>query len=360
MTNKFCRLLTNGYSFRLSENNLQLKPCCWYKFPIKFDQDYIINRQKQFESINDWTPGCYQCNHQEKSNIPSLRQSGPDWIAEDSASDAVMLDIFLDNECNAACVTCNENSSSLWAKENSKQHNITYIKNLNNIDLHIKNIVDNVSLEKVTYVKFFGGEPLFTDTHLKFLEHIPNPATVTIHYTTNGSIYPNKETLAMWDKFKLVIFAASLDGVEEQFDYVRWPLPWDKVSNNLLRIKSEGPYNLMFRVEFTANLLNTYYYDRLEQWINDHLITNRLGDVTDVNIHKCVGGTWDIDKMPAGCRNLILEKYHELHHIHQLVSTLPPAGSLVQWKNFIKTWDSRRGNNWKTAFPDLVEYFDHE
>ena len=119
-----------------------------------------------------------------------------------------------------------------------------------------------VKLEKISlkYVKFFGGEPLFTDTHLKFIKHIPYPEQVILHYTTNGSIYPNDMILEEWKKFKTIIFAASLDGIEEQFDYVRWPLPWNKVSKNLMRLReNKDIWNIIFRVEFTVNFLNAYY-----------------------------------------------------------------------------------------------------
>jgi hypothetical protein len=212
-----------------------------------------------------------------------------------------------------------------------------------------------VSLNKLKYVKFFGGEPLFTDTHLKFIKHIPHPETVTLHYTTNGSIYPTQETFEVWKKFQTVIFAASLDGIEEQFDYVRWPLSWHKVSKNLIRIReNKNICNLMFRVEFTANFLNTYYFDRLENWINQHLYTNLSGDKTELNIHHCWGGVWDLEKMPLNIREVVLKKYSNDHTIHRLVANLPSPTSLDPWKNFINTWDSRRNNSWQTAFPDLI------
>jgi hypothetical protein len=38
------------------------------------------------------------------------------------------------------------------------------------------------------------------------------------------------------------------------------------------------------------------------------------------------------------------------------VANLPLAPTLSEsepWKDFINTWDSRRNNSWKTAFPDL-------
>ena len=362
MSNSFCRYLSNGYSFALkSDDTLTVKPCCWFAQEIPVDSALKDNRKTLFESITDWTPYCNRCLLLEKSGQQSLRQTGADWILDsDDFQDPVTIDIHLDTQCNAACVICDHHSSSLWAKEQSKLQNKQIIIKPATTTSAIDKIVSNISLEKVKYVKFFGGEPLFTDTHLRFLEHVPNPDQVTLHYTTNGSIYPNQEVLNVWKKFKLIIFAASIDGVEEQFDYVRWPLTWKKVSKNLLRIRdNKDIQNLMFRIEFTANFLNVYYFDRLELWVQDNLSTNASGDKTDLNIHLCFGNTWNINRMPVEIRNLIFKKYSKDHKIYKIVNDSTFA-NLDNWKKFVATWDTRRNNSWKTAFPDLVEYIQTE
>jgi len=358
MPNTFCRYLSNGYSFqRFDDNRVHVSPCCWYP-ATALDTQLMSNRQ-QLNSIKQWTDDCLNCKNLEEIGQLSLRQTGPDWIADDVETlDPVCIDIRLDNNCNAACVTCTENDSSLWQKENLKLNNkkIKIINQADDTQQLVDQIVNSVSLDKVTYIKFFGGEPLFTDTHLKFLKHIPHAENVTLHYTTNGSIYPNKETIEIWKKFKVIIFAASLDGIEQQFDYLRWPLSWSKVSNNLIKIKNNPDiHNLMFRVEFTANLLNTYYFDRLENWIKLNLNSNLGGDKTEINIHLCRGGVWNPELMPTSTRHRILTKYPEESIIHKLVKDLSAPMALTPWKNFIDIWDPIRKNSWKLAFPELIQ-----
>jgi hypothetical protein len=362
MSNKFCRYLSNGYTFVLNENNsnVAVYPCCLFraKDGIQLNSQLLENRKFHYESINDWTDNCISCKVLEDANQLSLRQAGDDWISDEQSQDPVSIDIRLDSECNAACVICGQETSSLWRKENLKLYNKTLKLDKTDtfVDKTIDQIINTVSLAKLKYVKFFGGEPLFTDTHLKFIRHIPHPEQVTLHYTTNGSIYPNDEVLETWKKFKTVVFAASLDGIEEQFDYVRWPLPWNKVSKNLIRLQENKDIcNLIFRVEFTANFLNAYYFDRLENWVVENFNSNLSGDTTEINIHPCYG-VWDLDKMPAKIRELVMEKYPKEHRIHSLVDNLSPPTSLIPWENFVNIWDRRRNNSWQTAFPDLVQY----
>jgi hypothetical protein len=362
MPNQFCRYLSNGYSFNIKKNNeLYVKPCCWYSNSsngILLTQDLLDNRLQKFNKITGWTTNCQICYNLEQAGHQSLRQTGSDWIDDnESSNDPVTIDIHLDNECNAACVTCSENLSSLWFKENQKLKNesVKLHSDTTSIDRHIENIVKNVSLKKVKYIKFFGGEPLFTDTHLKFLKNIEHPDQVTVHYTTNGSIYPNDETLKIWKNFKTIIFAASIDGVNEQFDYIRWPLTWNKVSKNLLRIKNNSDiWNIMFRIEFTVNFLNAYYFDRVEKWVSENLNTNLSGDKTEIYLHPC-HGVWDLNKMSPGIKNLVLKKYPETHVIHKMINNLPATVPIGSWHNFVDTWEPRRKNNWKLAFPELVK-----
>jgi organic radical activating enzyme len=362
MPNQFCRYLSNGYSFRLQKGQVNAGPCCFFKNPVVLDPQLMQNRSQRFESIQDWTSDCWRCKILEDAGQQSLRQTGPDWIDDlEQSQDPVAMDINLDMACNAACVICDQDKSSLWAKENAKLNNkkITIKQDTGKIDQAIDQIVGTVSLHKLKYVKFFGGEPLFTDTHLKFIKHIPCPEQVILHYTTNGSIYPSDEVLTAWKKFKVVIFAASLDGIEQQFDYVRWPLPWSKVSKNLIRLKqNQDIWNVIFRVEFTANALNTWYYDRLETWVRQYLDTNLSGDKTEINIHHCRELSWGLEQMPGFVRELVIQKYPSDHVIHRLVTNLPKPVSLLPWKNFTDTWDTRRNNSWQTAFPDLARAFD--
>lgn len=359
MSNKFCGYLSNGYSFNSNQtsNKIQVKPCCWFSNSITLDSDFAKKRD-HYKDIQDWTPACNHCKLQEEAGQQSLRQSSFDWINNKDHDDPIAIDINLDKTCNAACVICNDHSSTLWYKEKQKLKNKSFHIKIDtlNIDNKINEILQSFDFSKLRYIKFFGGEPLFTDTHLKFLTQLPNPENITVHYTTNGSIFPSLETQAVWDRFKTIIFSASLDGTEQQFDYIRWPLTWAKVSENLLCLRAKKLHNVMFRVEFTVNFLNAWYFDRLQQWVNDNWATNEFNDPTEINVHPCQD-IFALTCMPDQVRAEILKKYPRGHVIHNLVANLPDPLSLDPFNEFINTWELRRKQDWQQSFKEIEYLF---
>lgn len=356
MSNKFCRFLSNSMSIQLEKGKLIARPCCWSNDQIQFDQNHNEKRQAVFDSIDGWTSGCDICHQQESAGNRSFRHSSFDIIPELENNAIASLDINIDMTCNAACVMCDPTFSTTWAIQ-TKKFNIRNgsIPESYDYQQQLDFILSTVDLSELRRVKFFGGEPLLTDSHLQVLRKIPHPEQCDIWYTTNGSVLPDNEVLQLWSKFKLVFMEVSIDGVGEQFEYIRWPLPWTKLERNLLKLKETAPVNVMFRINHTLNPFNIFYYDRLDYWITNNLSTNRLGDATEINIHPC-WGTWSLSKTPLGLRELIFEKYnnHSVSELLKQVAVDDPRPIL----DFTNKWETVRNNNWKLVFPDIVKFFD--
>ena len=351
MTNNFCRFLSNGFSLLQKQSKIHVKPCCWFGTSVAFNGNDTLTH---LHSVNDWHPGCKVCKQQENSGLQSFRQASFN-IVPDSVQpgDIVALDINLDIECNAACIICTPESSTLWGKE-LKKFNIasTPIKPIG-IE-KILELLSTLNLSHVKRIKFFGGEPLFNDIHLEVLKQLPTPGNIDVWYTTNASVYPKQEVLDMWAKFKLVFFEASIDGIGSQFDYIRWPLKWDKVEQNLLLLREQAPPNILFRINHTANPLNVLYYGTLLEWVHTKFATNRLGDATEINVHPCWGG-WALSKTPLALR----ERVHHLYPgsvVSNLLKNTEIDVNTNAMSEFVRRWDLRRKNSWQTAFPELAEY----
>jgi hypothetical protein len=348
MSNKFCRFLSNGCSLELRDSQIYAKPCCWFLDAVPFKGPETL---KTLHTIDSWIPGCGVCKQQEQSGMFSFRQASFQIAPDLPDGNITTLDINLDFECNAACIICDVKSSTLWGKE-LKRFNIEHTPTDSTGKDRIDDILSSLDLSHVTRVKFFGGEPLFNELHVNILEYFSNPSNIEIWYTTNASIYPSQKVLDMWAKFKLVYFEASLDGIGEQFNYIRWPLKWDRVEKNLLRLKAEAPVNLLFRINHTLNPFNVFYYDRMVDWIDKHFATNRLGDKTEINIHPC-WGIWDLSKTPMSLRNDMDPNSPAFNLLQNTQVTM----DLSSISNFIKQWEPRRKNNWKETFPEIVKYF---
>lgn len=353
MSNNFCRFLSNGYSIELTSSNLKVKPCCWYRGGFELDDNLVQNIESRSQ-ITTWTPGCSVCEQQEAAGHPSFRKSSFDIVPEINSHVPVALDINIDMTCNAACVICNPSFSTLWAKQLAIKNNSIYIKSENNLDFALDRILKNLDLSQLRRIKFFGGEPLLTDTHIKILKKIPNPEQVDIWYTTNASVFPKQHVLKIWEKFKLIYFEASIDAIGTQFEYIRWPLKWKKVEHNLLSLKTHGTNNLLFRINHTLNPFNIYYYDRLDNWIKEHLSSNRLGDPTEINIHPC-WGIWALEKTPIELRDRVYDKY-----TNHVISNILSSHSVEDYDsilNFTQEWDPVRKLYWQDIFPELIKYF---
>ena len=352
MANKFCRFLSNGLSLDVNQSKVGAKPCCWFNTSVLFDNKNCLDH---LHLVNDWIPDCGVCKQQEDSGSHSFRQASFDMVPDTVDNGTlVTLDINLDFECNAACITCGPQLSTLWSKE-LKKVNIAHAPTESIKLKQIFELLNQLDLSQVGRIKFFGGEPLVNDIHLEILKKFPNPSDIDVWYTTNASVYPKQKVLDIWSKFKLVYFEASIDGIGEQFNYIRWPLKWDKVQNNLLRLKEEAPSNVLFRINHTVNPLNVLYYDRLLDWVNTTFATNRFTDPTEINVHPC-WGTWALTKTPVELREKIYQIYPE-SAVGNLLKNTQIDNDHTAISNFIRQWDSRRKNSWRLTFPEIVEYF---
>lgn len=311
------------------------------------------NLRQQWASVNDWIPECTTCRQQEQSGRYSFRKSSFDIIPDDIPDGPVALDIQLDYNCNAACIICGPHASTTWSQQLKKTSTTIYFQT--NGLMHLTEIFSNIDLSLVRRIKFFGGEPLLTDTHVNILNLLPKPELVEIWYTSNGSIVPTDEVLMLWSKFKLVYLEASVDGINERFKYIRWPLAWEKVSNNLYELRDKAPNNVLFRLNHTLNPFNIFYYNELEEWVNNNFSTNKTGDRTEINVHPC-WDVWDLSRTPLSLRDEIYKKYSSDHANSILLKNLP-LSPLTPIMEFTKKWDIIRNNDWRLVFPEIVDYF---
>lgn len=357
--NKFCKALSNALSFRIpgDSNSITFNPCCLYDeylpfHPVVFEKQ----REKFITSDKDFLPYCNKCKLKEQTHKNSHRLYANRDIPDDIGTDIYKIEFVLDTTCNAACIQCGTLQSSLWRNEVA-QRNKTYqhIQPKEQIDNKIDLIFNSVNIDTVKEFHFWGGEPLLTDTHLKVIDRINDTSTVTLRYTTNGSIFPSQDILKRWEKFKKVIIGMSLDDVGDRFHYIRWPLGWDKVSRNMSRFEKEVPSNLHYHINCCVIPLNVYYINDLKEWLDSSF---RNPDGSEINLTYIKGeGMLDVACTPQKMRDEVLKRTPSNHPVSNLLLQLPieDTGPMLRHLN---TWDPVRKLNWRETFPDIVKYFE--
>jgi hypothetical protein len=363
---EFCKFLSNGLVYNNDNVDITVSPCCYFKHKNTLD----INKNPANQILQhrlswikeDVVKTCKICLDMEASGLHSYRQSSFDMVTD---SDKIeILTVAVNKQCNLACPSCSAHSSSFWYQENLRNNIFQDLKihqwHLQNQNHNNQVFVDTLSkqdLSQLTYIKFGGGEPLMSDIHLQILKLIPSPEKVTVQYTSNFTIMPTKKVIVEWEKFKLIKWMASLDGVKQQFEFLRWPARWDNLQTMIQKSYNVVPHNVMFGVEHTLNPLNIWYYDCFQSWFETNFFQNRYGDRNDFNIHTC-SGELDISHTPPKLRQKIKNKYGIHHELSTILDRNPWSGSTRSMTDYLSQICQMRNQNWRLLFPEVEMYFD--
>lgn len=347
MANKFCRYLSNAYRFNQQQGKLHYQPCCWIPYNEPVTDRESLQKSREFitaEISKDFNKNCHWCLSRERGNFGiSGRKTATEHIPEDAVDgDAYSLEFQIDTHCNAACAMCGPHFSTLWQKQLGQ---IPISKVSSDLEL----MSSTIDFDKITLVRFFGGEPLLTDTHMQVLAMLPHPEQVTLSYCTNGSIYPNEEILARWQEFKRVRLVFSLDGIGERFEYIRWPLKWERVESNFIRIAETFP-NIGLRINYTVNPLNVWYVNEFVEWVTP--LQERFP--IEFVFSPCVGTLGISALSPNMFRELVVDEKCN-RHVHGLLRSYPADEERHKKAlEFLDSLDSMRNINWRTTFPEFA------
>ena len=369
MSNKFCRQLSNGYKINVDWNELSWAPCCYYsKRTNLLDQDAFKKAMEYTSNATDWLPECNICRNMEQSNVSTLKPRLNSFrrIPEDVENGAcVDLEISFDINCNAACLSCSGGCSTAWQKYNTKHNLFDYgLKFDDPAERFLKELIDTVPLDRLRHLFILGGEPFYSDTQLKFIKHViqvhPAVNELTLQYSTNGSLFPNEETISLWSKFKTVQISMSLDGIHDKFNYLRWPLTWDRVEQTVSRFLNET--SAILNINATVSPLNILYFQEIEDWVYQTIPKERLRwPDFPVRVNSCYDPL-PLDVVNEELRQACIEKYGLNHDISQILkksfcNVRPNPIKEKKMFDYIKQHDGLRHLNWRETFPDLVEYY---
>jgi MoaA/NifB/PqqE/SkfB family radical SAM enzyme len=193
------------------------------------------------------------------------------------------LDLKLGNICNLKCRICGSWSSSTFAAEeldqlrgNEQKKASYHYQMLRQGAWPRENPVfwkeiDQV-VDQIRYIEFTGGEPFMIQEHFDMLQGLVDRGIadqIEIHYNTNGTQW-TEQGEAIWQHFKTVEIAFSIDDVGTRFEYQRSNAVWSKVETNLAQFKQlrARNNNIQLQVCTTVNVFNVLYLDDVANWID--------------------------------------------------------------------------------------------
>lgn len=365
MSNNFCRHLSNGYKIDINwDNTLLWSPCCYYtrKTPL-LDKQAMEKELAYTSSATSWLPECRSCKQMENSNAGETHS--PRVLSfyrnptELETGECGSLELSFDTKCNAACLSCGSYISDTWKKYEYK-HGIRDIGPIiNHADSLADQLIAAVALDKLDEITIMGGEPFYSGSGNKILRHLrnthPDISKVRLRYQTNGSIIPDSETRALWEGFGSLAINFSLDGVGEKFDYLRWPLKWDKVEQVVANILETT--NAIININCTNSPLNVLYFQEIVDWATAIIpVDRRRWPNQPVRPNRALG-ILDLNKTPMAFREDIIKTYGVDCTLSKIFSNLEFSNNAQEMLDYINLHDQLRRLDWKKTFPDVVKYF---
>jgi MoaA/NifB/PqqE/SkfB family radical SAM enzyme len=248
-------------------------------------------RQLRQEFIDGQQPQtCRKCWREERAGRTSKRMHtldrlkhmlpDQDWTAD--AKPLMFVDLKLGNICNLKCRICGSWSSSTFATE-ELQHLMRNEDRKDNHHYHMLrqgawprenqqfwNEIAGIS-DQIQYIEFTGGEPFMIQEHFDLLQGLVDRGlahNIEIHYNTNGTQWPEKAE-EIWQHFKIVEIAFSIDDVGARFEYQRSNAVWSEVVANIARFRAlrSRHANIRLQICCTINVFNVYYLETVATWI---------------------------------------------------------------------------------------------
>lgn len=346
------------------------------------DSQYMRNLRHQF-LLKIQPETCRKCWNEEDAGRTSKRMHTLDRLknivpAGDWTTDArplMFLDLKLGNICNLKCRICGSWSSSQFAveeikhsaKEHSGFHRVMLKKGAwPRENTNFWHEIDTV-LEQIRYIEFTGGEPFMIQEHFDMLQGIVDRGIahqVEIHYNTNGTQRP-EHAESIWQHFKTVEIAFSIDDLGDRFEYQRSNAVWSEVMSNLdwFRDLRARHNNIQLQVCSTINIFNVWHLEGIAEWIDmqgfDFIYWNMMHEARHFSISALPAAAKELAR-----RRLETATVRDFHRreFDRVIDFMMAGDSLSaeQINEQIRRLDQRRGQDLRTVIWELAESLGYE
>lgn len=354
-----------------------ISPCCkfrheYYTEPLNIQNssldDYLtsptLREIRQDFAQGTWPRGCERCRIEEENAIESKRQLDyARWQKQyqeyDQESDGLLTaSIAFGNTCNLKCITCNPEISSFWHKEYLE----IYGKDVRPIHFYKSSLIDQLAnhMPHIMHIDIPGGEPFLSGVKeqkklLKQLIASGRSQEISLHYTTNVTIFPDPEWWELWQQFRNVDLQLSIDGVGQRFEYIRHPASWSLVQVHIKKYLARQGGNIQISVSHTVSAFNIFYLDEFFTWCNETGLPRPwLGRVhSPVHLRPSVWPKAIANKIVA---HLKKSKYQDVLTWAELLNNTDDSQHFETFRQSVMLHSDYRKQNLDLVFPELVQW----
>lgn len=189
-------------------------------------------------------------------------------------SQTVHYKIITNNTCNATCVTCYSNCSSAWAQL-ERTNGVEPSPSWQMTPVEVDPLIDYATARSIV---FCGGEPFLSKTNFHVLEKLLAAGNTScfISFDTNGSSDLTAYQKELIGKFSNVNFCFSIDGIGPVFEYLRYPLTWSKLLENIEYCRQN---NILISASYTVSNVNIFYHTQTVTWFKAQGINYNINPV---------------------------------------------------------------------------------
>ena len=359
MSNHFCPIPFHHIAIRPSG---EVFPCCFFKHeevpkdfnlshPDVFHHPFM--RQIRTDLRNDeYVEGCSRCYKNEELTGKSMRTEylEADYLGftltPPEKPKLTYVDLALSNVCNNRCRMCGPELSTSWYSDAKKLG----IPIQSGVLEHEYNL-DNFDLSELTYIKLIGGEPLMEQKRFINILNKCRLENLTLLITTNATVRPNEELLAIFKKCKKVKWLLSIDAYGSLNDLLRKGSHWDEVKDNLRWYVNTFPYNV--NIHSVVSIYNINCLDQLHTHIHrTHPTVNQKHVMID-------GPDWmHPGNLPGDVKAYIKNKLQSLKidNIAVILNALDQDGNTMLFTTEDQKLNNLRNEHWRDSNPELYDW----
>ena len=268
MTTFYCASIHQNIRIEGSNiTGLRILPCCVYKTSANYktlDEYNTSDEISQLKTATTWPAGCSNCKGQEQAGQTSYRMHANSTLKHVTGT---RYEIFPSNICNLKCIMCSPVNSTALAQERGETELVKEF----NITADILQILKQQ--DNIESISAIGGEFFLSQGNLDVMDFVI-AHNIPFRIVTNATVIlpQHLERLQRILNLELQI---SIDGIDDSYDFMRYPATWNKFSHNVKQLLAALP-SADINFHFVAQALNIQYLAPTLEWCNQQKHPTRI------------------------------------------------------------------------------------